>query len=238
MSDLAARLASTGQLLIRSGIEIDRLLTSMVDDHTAVSANLPGQMIFLSRLVHVDPVKQRVLLACSDYKEANGALLKVPSVNFRCHHRWGHFAFSGIRPRSVTHAAEPAIQIDSPEMVLALQHNKGVVRGQVPRAAPDLRCQLPLGVLSLESRLVDMSLDGRAFLLGDPAMPICAATWVRGARVTPQGAEPVVVDIDIKHVMPTVLPDGERATRIGCRIVGAREAMDTLVGRFIIGMPG
>jgi hypothetical protein len=46
-SDLAARLASTGQLLVRSGIEIDRILSAMVDDHAAVSASLPQQSMFL-----------------------------------------------------------------------------------------------------------------------------------------------------------------------------------------------
>jgi hypothetical protein len=234
MSDLATRVAITGQLLVRSGIEIDRILNSMVDDHAAVSASVPGQTMFLSRLVHVDPVKQRVLLAYSDYKEANSALLKLSSVNFRSHHRWAQLAFSCGRPRAASHAGQAVIKMDSPTMVLALQHNKAVVRGQVPKAAPDLRCQLPIGTVSLEARLVDMSLDGRAFLLGDPAIPVCAGTWLRGARITPQGAEPVVVDMEVKHVMPTILPDGERATRIGCRIVGSDQAMDQLVGRFII----
>lgn len=234
MAELATRLANTGQLLVRSGIEIDRILNNMVAEHSAVSASLPAQLIFLSRLVHVDPVKQRVLLAYSDYKDANSALLKLASVNLRCHHRGAQFAFSCARPRLASHAGNPAVKMDWPTMVLAMQHNKAAVRGQVPKAPPDLRCQLPIGVVSLEARLVDMSLDGRAFLLADPAVPVCAGTWVRGARITPQGAEPVVVDIEVKHVMPAILPDGERATRIGCRIVGADEAMEKVVNRFII----
>lgn len=79
-----------------------------------------------------------------------------------------------------------------------------------------------------------MSLDGHAFLLGDPALPICAGTWIRGARITPSGDEPVRADIELKYVMPTILPDGERATRIGCRIVAGNDVMEKLVGRFII----
>lgn len=234
MTSIATRVANTGQLLVRSGIEIDRILTAIVQDHATVSADLPKQVIFLSRLVQVDPVKQRVILANSDYKAANSALLESASVTFKCHHRWAHFAFSCTRPRVASHAGQPAIEMASPTMVLCLQHHRLVVRRQVAKTPPDLRCQLRMGVISLEARLVDMSLDGRAFLLGDPAIPVCAGTRLREARITPQGAEPLVVDIDVKHVIPTMLPDGERATRIGCRILAPEATMEKLVERFII----
>ena len=234
MSELTTRLANTGQLLVFSGIEIDRILKSMVDDRSAISTSLPNQGMFLSRLLRVDPVKQRLLIAESDSRQSNAELLKLPSVNLRCHHRWGQFGFACLHPRAAELAGQRAIEMTSPPMVLALQHNKKVVRGAVPKTAPDLRCQLPLGTIVLESRLVDMSIDGHAFLLGDAGLPLCAGTWIRRARITPAGDEPVNVDIELKYVMPTVLPDGERATRIGCRIVGAADAMEKLVNRFII----
>lgn len=234
MTSIAERVATTGQLLVRSGIEIDRILTAIVQDHATVSANLPSQIIFLSRLLEADPVKQRVILAHSDYKVANAALLAASSVTLKCHHRWAHFAFSCTRPRPVTHAGQAAVEMESPTMMLALQHHRSVARGQVTKEAPDLRCQLPMGTISLEARLVDMSLDGHAFLLGDRAIPVCAGTWVRGARITPQGAGPLLVDIDVKHVIPTILPDGERATRIGCRIVAPELAMEKLVASFVV----
>ena len=235
MPDLATRLAATGQLLVRSGIEIDRVLSAMVDDHSAVSASLPQQLMFLSRLVGVDPVKQRVMLAYSDYEAANTALLAQPSVKLRAQARWGQVAFACESPRPATHAGQRAIQLDSPSLVLALQHHKRVAPAQIAKAPPDLRCQLPIGGgVVLEARLVDMSLDGHAFLLGDAALPVCAGTWVHEARITPQGATPVAAEVEIKYVIPTVLPDGERATRIGCRIVAADAVMETLVGRFII----
>lgn len=232
--DLAARAARTGQLLVRSGIEIDRILAGMLEDHSAVSANLPGQIIFLSRLVHIDPLKQRVMLAYSDYKAANAALFKLPEVNFICRYRWAMFGFVCAKPRPANYAGQPVIKVNSPAMVLALQHNKTVVRAQFPKAPPDLRCQLPIGATALEARLVDMSVDGRAFLLGDPALPICAGTWVRGARIIPGGEEVALVDMEIRHVTPMMMPDGERMTRIGCRIIGAGDAMERIVRRFII----
>ena len=234
MSELTTRLANTGQLLVYSGIEIDRILSSMVDDRAAISASLPQQNMFLSRVLRVDPVKQRLLVAESDSKSANAELLKLASVNFRCHHRWGQFAFSGARPRLSEMAGQRGIEMATPAVLLALQHNKKVVRAPVPRTAPDLRCQLPIGTVMLEARLVDMSMDGHAFLLGDAGLPICAGTWIRGARITPSGEGPVSADIELKYVMPFARPDGERGTRIGCRIVGASDVMEKIVKRFII----
>lgn len=234
MTDLATHVATTGQLLVRSGIEIDRILSAMVQDHAAVSASLPSQVIFLSRLVRADPVKQRVMLAYSGYDAADTALLKSAAVNFKCHHRWAQLGFACTRPRPATYLGERVIKMDAPTIVVALKHNKSVVHQRVPREAPDLRCQLPIGATALEARLVDMSLDGHAFILADSAIPICAGTWVRGTRITPQGAQPVVVDIEIKYVIPTVLSDGDRVTRIGCRIVGDDDALKQLVSTFVI----
>jgi c-di-GMP-binding flagellar brake protein YcgR len=234
MSDIATRLANTGQLLVRSGIEIDRILSAMVDDHATVTANLPGQVIFLSRLVRVDPVKQRVLLAYSDYKAANTALFTSASVTFRCHHRWGQFAFNCTRPRPASHEGRPVIDMTSPSIVMGLQHRRRVMRSQAPLEPAELYCQLRLGLISFDARLVDMSLDGRAFLLADPALPLCAGTRVEGVRIRPRGREALAVDIDVSHVIPTVLPNGERATRVGCRIVAEDPVMEQLVRLFIV----
>ena len=234
MSDIATRLANTGQLLVRSGIEIDRILSAMVDDHATVTANLPGQVIFLSRLVEADPVKQRVLLAYSDYKVANTALLSANAVTFRCHHRWGQFAFNCNRPRPVTHGERPAIEMVSPAIMMGLQHRRKVMRPQQPLEPAELPCELRLGLISFGARLVDMSLDGRAFLLGDPGLPVCSGTRLDGVRIRPRGREPLAVDIQVSHVIPTLLPNGERATRIGCRILADDHAMEQLVRLFVV----
>ena len=234
MSDIATRLATTGQLLVRSGIEIDRILSAMVDDHATVTANLPGQVIFLSRLLRADPVKQQVLMAYSDYKAANTALLASASITFRCHHRWGQFAFNCNRPRPASHAGQPVIEMASPTIMMGLQHRRRVMRSHAPLEPAELPCQLRMGLISFDARLVDMSLDGRAFLLADPELPVCAGTRLEGVRIRPRGREALSVAIDVGHVIPTVLPNGERATRVGCRIVADDRAMEQLVALFVV----
>lgn len=234
MSDIATRLANTGQLLVRSGIEIDRILKAMVDDHATITANLPGQVIFLSRLVASDPVKEQVLLAYSDYKAANTALLSAASTTFRCHHRWGQFAFACNRPRPRTYEDRSVVEMTAPSIMLALQHRRRVVRSQTPMEPAELYCQLRVDLIAFDARLVDMSLDGRAFLLADPGIPVCAGTRLREVRIRPRGREPLGVDIDVSHVIPSVLPNGQRATRIACRILAPDPVMEQLVRCFVV----
>lgn len=232
--DITTRLATTGQLLVRSGIEIDRILSSMVEDGATVSASLPSKLLFLSRLVSVDPVKQHMLLSYSDHKTANSALLAARSVVLRCNHRGAQFAFSGAGPRQAVHARQPAIQLGLPTQMLALQHRRAAVqRVQVPAQA-DVECRLRLGVIAFGARLVDVSLDGMGFLLGDDAIPVCAGTRLEGARIRHPQREPLVVDIEVRHVIRVALADGKRATRIGCRILAAPNDLEELIRLFII----
>jgi c-di-GMP-binding flagellar brake protein YcgR len=236
MSDnLATRLGSTttGQLLVRSGIEIERILNTMVEDAVAVTAKLPNVM-FLSRLLAFDAPHQQLTLAFSDHKPGNSALLSARSVTFTCNQRGAQYAFACSKPHQVMQAGQPAIRMASPPIVLAMQHNH---RGQAARlpSEPDVRCELWLGVISFDARLVDMSLDGRAFLVGDDAIPVCAGTRLQGVRVS-DGGRPLVVDVLVDQVGPAALKNGKRGTRIGCRIVAGREQLEKIIRLFVIEM--
>lgn len=236
MSDtLAARLGSTttGQLLVRSGIEIERVLKAMVEDAVAVTAKLPNVM-FLSRLLSLDALHRQLTLAFSDHKPGNSALLSARSVTFTCNHRGAQYAFACTKPHQVTHAGQPAIRMGAPPLVLAMQHNH---RGHATRlpSEPDVRCELWLGVISFEARLVDMSLDGKAFLVGDDAIPVCAGTRLQGVRIS-DGGRPLVADILVDHVGAAALANGKRGTRIGCRIVADPERLERIIRLFVIEM--
>ena len=77
--DITSRLATTGRLLVRSGIEIGRILDSMLEDGDTVTGNLPSQVLFLSKLLYVEPIRGYMLLAYSDHKAANTAALAARS---------------------------------------------------------------------------------------------------------------------------------------------------------------
>jgi c-di-GMP-binding flagellar brake protein YcgR len=236
MSDnLATRLGSTttGQLLVRSGIEIERILNTMVEDAVAVAAKLPNVM-FLSRLLSFDAPHRQLTLAFCDHKPGNSALLSARSVTFMCNQRGAQYAFACTRPHQVVHAGQPAIGMTAPPIVLAMQHNH---RGHATRlpSEPDVRCELWMGVISFEVRLVDMSLDGRAFLVGDDAIPVCAGTRLQRVRIS-DGGRPLVVDVLVDQVGQAALQNGKRGTRIGCRILADREQLEKIIRLFVIEM--
>jgi c-di-GMP-binding flagellar brake protein YcgR len=232
-TDIATRLGTTtsGQLLVRSGIEIERVLESMIRDGPPVTAKLKDLM-FLSRLVWFDPAEQQVLVAYCDHKPANSAVLALRSVTFMCNHRGAQFAFAGTKPVQGMHLGKPAIKMAAPKIMLAMQHHRNQAHGQLPGEA-DVQCELWMGVISFEAKLIDMSLDGKAFLLGDPGIPVCAGTRLEKARIRDVGREPLVVDVEVDQVNH-VMHNGKRATRMGCRIIAGREQMEKIIRLFII----
>lgn len=231
--DIRARLETTGQLLVRSGIEIDRILGSIAQSGDTVSADLPSDVLFLSRLVGVDTEKQAVVVSYSDDKSANSAVLSAKSLALRCHHRGAQFAFTCAGPHQVMHPRGPAIQLRLPTAVIAMQQRRSMPRVQVP-AQVSIDCELRLGLQAFGARLADVGLDGMGFLVTDATIPLCEGTSLQGARIRRPEGDPVVVDIEVRNVARVTLPDGKRASRVGCRIVAGSTEMEELIRLFII----
>jgi c-di-GMP-binding flagellar brake protein YcgR len=232
--NITSRLASAGQLLVRSGIEIERILAEIVQEGAAVSATLPAKRLFVSRLVSVNPPQQRMYLSYSELTESNKALLAEKSVVLKCNHRGARYAFSGKSPRAAVHGKDPAIQLAVPTQVVAIGHRFTPRPARVPPLQAPIECQLRMGVLAFDARLVDVSLDGRGFLVHDDAIPLCAGTRITAARISHPMREPLEVDLEIVHVTPVALPDGRRATRIGCRILCSPGDLEELIRLFVI----
>jgi c-di-GMP-binding flagellar brake protein YcgR len=231
--DITSRLATTGQLLVRSGIEIGRLLDAMMQDGDAVTANLQPQLLFLSQLVYVEPVRGYLLLTYTDHKPANSAALAARSLTLRCNHRGAQFAFTANAPRQAAHGGRPCIQCGLPSAILGMQQRRGSARVQVPAEAP-VACDLRMGLQAFAARVADVSLDGICMLVSDPAIPLCEGTRLERARIRHPQCEPFEVDLVVRHVSRTVLPNGERASRIGCTVVSSREVLENLVRLFVV----
>jgi c-di-GMP-binding flagellar brake protein YcgR len=231
--NIAARLSTTGRLLVRSGIEIGRILGSMLEDGDTVTASLPLQLMLLSKLIRVEPANGTMLLAYSDNKRANVAALAARSLVLRCNHRGAQFAFAGDKPRDVTDAGQPCIQCELPTTVLGMQQRRGLANIQVPAEAT-VRCDLRMGQQVFASRLIDVSLDGICALITDPMIPLRAGTRLENARVRHAEAEPLLVDLEVQHAGRITLPEGKPASRVGCKVLGSREVLEKLIRLFIV----
>lgn len=198
-----------------------------------MTASLPSDMMFLSRLVYVEPVRGYLLLQYSDHKPANSAALAARSLTLRCNHRNAQYAFSGGNPRQAVHAGQPAIQLGLPTAVLAMQQRRANHRVQLPAQA-QIHCDIRMGVLEFDAKVVDVSLDGIGTLLSDGTIPLCAGTKLERVRIRNPGHEPIVVDLQVRAVSRVQLDDGRRASRIGCQVLGTAKDLEDLVRLFII----
>lgn len=230
--DISQRLSRSGQLLVRSGIEIGRLLDSILEDRDTLTANLPAEMMFLSQLLEVEPVKGYMRLSYSDHKPANTAALGLPRLTLRCHHRGAHYAFAGATPQHVIHGGAPSIQCELPNIVLATQQRR-TTRIAVPAEAP-IDCVLRMGTLTFEARVLDVSHDGIGTLISDPTIPLCPGTRLERARIRHPQHQPIEVDLEVRYVKQVRLPNGERASRIGCKIVSSPLELEQVIRLFII----
>ena len=231
MPDISTRLSTTGSLLVRSGIEIERLLQAIAQDRDTLSATVE-KVMFLSHVMSLDAEDHSVLLEYSNHKPANSALLGQQSVRFSCNHRGAHFAFACKKPRHAMHSGQPAIRMSAPPIVLGAQPGHGV-KTPLPRPT-EVRCDLRMGLQMFAARLVDVGLDGKAYIEGDPAIPVCDNTMLKGARLRPENGEAMMVDLDVKNVVQSTLPDGRRGTRIGCRLVVDRTKLEEIIRLFVV----
>ena len=231
--DITSRLSLSGQILVRSGIEIGRILDSMVEDHATLSATLPTDVMFLSQLLYVEQVKGYLRLAYSNHKPANSAALAQPTLTLRCNHRGSQFAFSAATPKPVVHDGQPCIQCALPAVMLAMQQRRTASRISAPAQAP-VTCDVRMGTLSFEARVADISLEGIGVLLSEAAIPICAGTRLERARIRHPQHEPIEVDLEVRYVSRVKLPNGARASRIGCKIVSRPQELEELIRLFII----
>ncbi len=233
-TNLATRLATSGRLLVRSGIEIGRILDSMLGDGDPVTSNLSPQLMLLSKLLRVEPANGTMLLAYSDNKKANAAALAAHSLVLCCNHRGSQFAFGGDKPRHVADAGQPCIRCELPTTLLGTLQRRGRVAPiQVPAQAT-VRCDLRMGVQVFASRLVDVSIDGNCELITDPLIPLCAGTRLERARVRHALADPILVDLEVRHTSRITLPNGKRVSRVGCKVLGPGEVLEELIQLFII----
>jgi len=218
---------------MRSGIEIERILKEMLDERaTLIASPQDDEVLFISHLVAVVP-PEHIELACADHKLANSALLAVKKPHFHCSHRALYYAFAAASPREVQQGGALVIRLDFPRELLA-QQRRSESRLRLPMKPAALRCDVPLGPLSFEADITDLSRNGMGMLAYGPGIRLEPGMRLEKVRIVNPGHTPVLVEIEIRHVAKVLLPDGRPAQRAGCKIFAAQELMEDLARAFLI----
>lgn len=232
MSDLSSRLSATGRLLVRSSLEMRRSLEKMQRSAAPLTASLDsGQLLFLSRLLHVNEAGGSLVIACSDNKPANTALLASDRVAFSCNTGGIHYEFPATGPRETSHAGQPAIAVSFPEALLVVQR-RSEARFAVPPSLP-LRCEVTLDAVSFDAQVVDISPGGLGALLYDAGIVLTPGMHLRRTRIRHPDRSPVLADLEVRYVAAVSGPDGTRAHRAGCKFIAGSRDLEDLVRLFV-----
>jgi c-di-GMP-binding flagellar brake protein YcgR len=196
----------------------------------ALSASLgDGEFLFLSRLLQVDPAAGFIVIACSDVKQANSALLAARSVTFGCNHEGTHYEFLAAEPRETQYRGVPAFQLAFPATMLALQRRLSA-RIPVPPKVP-LQCEIRLGALSFDAKVIDISASGLGAVVYDPAIRLEVGMRLRTRIEHPRHA-PVQAEMEVRHVSRVTSSAGQ-VSRAGCLFLGAPADIEDLIQLFI-----
>jgi len=232
LSDLSSRLSATGRLLVRSSLEMRSALRTMQHSAAPVTASLEsGNVLFLSRLLLVDEAGGSVLLACSEFKHANSALLASRSATFSCNHGGVHYEFSAGEPREVQHQGQPAIALSFPSALMVIQRRSDA-RFVVPPSVP-LSCKVSLGPVSFDARIVDISAGGLGALVYDAKIALEPGMHLRRTRIRHPERSPVLAELEVRYVTRITLPGGLPAHRAGCKFVAGSRDLEDLVRLFV-----
>lgn len=225
-------LATTSRLLVRSGIEIGHTLEAMLADADAVTAEVQhGERLFLSQLLRVDPSAGTFVVACSEWKEVNRALLASASVTLTCNHRAVTYNFIATAPRAVEHEDSAGIQFNFP-LALFVHQRRAQPRFETPPSVP-LRCEIEWGPLSFDAQVVDISLEGMGAIIYVAEIHLEAGTRLERARIIHPERSPIMVDLEVRYTTLVTLRDGTPAMRAGCRFLGAPQDLNDLIRLFV-----
>ena len=209
--------------------EIAQLLGLLQTRKAPITAHLQGgELQFTSKLLAVDAVRSCIVIEPDPDENANAALLTRPRCTFHGSLPGGLVEFAAADPQKIVHEGAPAIRLKFPDVISSHQRRQGE-RTEILQQVP-LECVADEGgVLSFKGGLVDVSVGGLGFLVYDPSITLEPGTVLKGCRIDPNNASPLILDLEVRYSEMVALPDGTRAERSGCRVVEHPESLRDFV---------
>lgn len=218
--------------LYRSRIEIYRILQTLEEERSSLSAEIGNGWVFLSHILSVDPAAGHFVIAYCANKSLNSALFELPVLEFTANHRGAQLVFQVSHPSDTQFNGLPAIQFAFPQSLI-LHHHREQPRIPAP-ADVSLRCVADEGnAISFEARVTDISLDGLGGMIYDGGIMLAAGMVLKGCRIITPGGEAIIADLEVRYTATVTLADGTLARRAGVRFMQRPEQIEALIGMFI-----
>lgn len=224
-----AKAAITSDHLLRSRIEIKRVLDALIARRQLVTAEIPGNGDpFTAQIVGADARWGFIIVTAAADESANKALLARASVTFVAEPGDWHIEFVATVPGKVTHDGIPAIRLRYPE-ILAVQQRRQHERHEVPSTAL-LRCVADAGgIMPFEAKIRDISLGGISALFYSADISLEPGTVLVGSLIEVPGFDPVTVDLEVRYSEVVTLPDGSHGHASGFRFINPPDELNELI---------
>ena len=226
-----------GDFLFRSQIEIKGVLDALVKRKVTLSADIENdqgaELLFLTRLLQVDPAGQFIVIACNRDKAANQALFARRAFVLHANLDNAHLEFAVSDPADVMLRNVAAIRLRFPDALLRLRRREHP-RFRLPPSVP-LRCIADSsGFTPFEARIVDISVGGMGAMIHDAEIKLSAGTVLKNCKIVHPRGDAVGVDVQVRYSRRVMLPDGEWAQRSGFRFLGAPPGLAELLKIFVL----
>ena len=227
----------TGDFLFRSQIEIRGVLDALAQQRVVISADIANDsgedLLFLTRLLHVDPAGQFIVIAYSRDKPANQALISCPALVLHANLDDAHIEFAAADPVEVMIADVAAIRLRFPDALLRLRRREHP-RFRLPPSVP-LRCVADSGgFIPFEARIADISVGGMGAMIHDVEIKLPTGTVLKNCRIVHPRGDAVIVDVEVRYSVRVMLPDGEWAHRTGFRFLDQSPGLLELINIFVV----
>lgn len=223
---------SPAESLTRSRTEIAEILGAFARSESPVTAYLEsGELLFVTRIRHVDADTGRIVVNYGFSKPANTALFSTKAIMLHGEHDHLHVQFLALSPVEVEFQGQPAIQFGFPEYLL-LFRRRAHPRVTIP---PQMRMKCIVdcpGFIPFELEVVDISRGGQGTIIHDPGIKLEPGIVLAGCRIKHPLRPPITVDLEIRYSTRTRLADGSLMVRAGCRFIGAPRDVAELVAMF------
>lgn len=221
--------ATASDNLLRSRIEIKRVLDALVARREVVTAEIPGNREpFTAHIIGADARWGFIIVTRAADESANAALLARANVTFVATPGDWRIEFVVAGPSQVIHQGIPAICLHYPD-ILAIQQRRQHVRHEVTSAAL-LRCVADAGgIMPFEAKIRDISSGGIGALFYSADITLEPGTVLVGSRIEIPGLDPVIVDLEVRYSEAVTLPDGSRGHCSGFRFINPPDDLNKLI---------
>lgn len=218
----------------RSVLDIARILEDLARDRIEIQADLGNgddELPFISTVLYVEPDISHFVVAYAADDAINSLLYSQAAIKFSADYQGDRLNFFARTPLDGTYQGKPAIYFPLPESMH--RYRRTHERIPVPAEA-GLRCFITHGVEArpLELRVLDISEGGVGCLGHTDSEPFAAGVTFQNCTFTHPGGHDIRAALAVQYAMPTMLPNGTYAQRLGLRFVNVTEEIRALARKF------